>query len=126
MKGKLMKIGVIAATVATLVAPAMVLGQTVSDVVPPCTGSFWCNFTITSIGDFLAFLAKFLIAVGVIIAVISIVWGGIMYMYAGNNEDTITSAKARIKNGIIGAVVVLGIGVIIQLISRFVTGDILQ
>ncbi len=65
-------------------------------------------------------VAKFLIIVGVILAVIFIVWGGIAYMFAGGDETKSTAAKDRIKNGIIGAAVVLAVGVILQTVAGLI------
>lgn len=66
-------------------------------------------------------IAQFIIIVSVILAVIFIIWGGIMYMTAGGDEDKAASAKTRIWNGIIGAGVVLAVGVILQTLSALIT-----
>ena len=68
-------------------------------------------------------IADFLIVAGVLLAVIYIIWGGITYMAAGADTTKITEAQTRIKNGIIGAAVVLGVGVIINTIAGIVTRD---
>lgn len=67
-------------------------------------------------------VARFLIIVGVIIAVIFIIWGGITYMAAGGDEGKAGTAKTRIINGVIGAAIVLGVGLILQTIAGFVAG----
>lgn len=66
-------------------------------------------------------IADFLIVAGVLLAVIYIVWGGITYMAAGADTTKVTEAQTRIKNGIIGAAVILGVGVIISTIAGIVT-----
>ena len=68
-------------------------------------------------------IADFMIVAGVLLAVIYIIWGGITYMAAGADTTKITEAQTRIKNGIIGAAVVLGVGVIINTIAGIVTRD---
>ena len=66
-------------------------------------------------------VARFLIVVSVIVAVIFIVYGGIRWIAAGSNEDAVKSAKTIVWNGIIGALVVLAVGVILQTLAGVVT-----
>lgn len=66
-------------------------------------------------------VAQFIIIVSVILAVIFIIWGGIAYMTAGGNEERADAAKTRIWNGIIGAAVVLAVGVILQTLAALIT-----
>ncbi|MEK7579798.1 MAG: hypothetical protein AAB469_01230 [Patescibacteria group bacterium] len=70
---------------------------------------------LTSIGilGILTFLANFLIAAGIILAIIVIVWSGVMYLKSGSNEKAVDKAKGWFKNGIIGAFIILAVGVII-------------
>lgn len=68
-------------------------------------------------------IANFMIVTSVLLAVIYIIWGGITYMAAGAETTKVDEAKVRIKNGIIGAAIVLGVGVIIQTIAGIVTRD---
>ena len=68
-------------------------------------------------------IADFMIVAGVLLAVIYIIWGGITYMAAGADTTKITEAQARIKNGIIGAAVVMGVFVILNTIAGIVTRD---
>ncbi|MBI2003553.1 MAG: hypothetical protein HYS78_01035 [Parcubacteria group bacterium] len=68
-------------------------------------------------------LANFLIGAGIVIAIIVIVWSGIMYLKAGDKEADITKAKGWFKNGLIGAFIILGVGVIIWTVYGIVTGQ---
>ncbi len=68
-------------------------------------------------------VADFIVVTSVILAIIFIVWGGITYMAAGAETAKVDEAKTRIKNGIIGAAVVLGVGVIMQTIAGVVSGN---
>ena len=72
------------------------------------------------IKDVIETIARFLILVSVIVAVIFIVWGGMMYMMAGDDAAKATAAKTRIVNGIIGALVVLAVGLILQTLAGLV------
>ena len=69
--------------------------------------------------DILTAVGNYLIIFSVIFAVIAIVWGGIQYMFS---PDKAEAAKSRIKNGIIGTAVVLGVGLIIKTIVSIITG----
>lgn len=66
-------------------------------------------------------IAQFIIVISVIIAVIMIIWGGITYMTAGGDEGKADAAKTRIWNGVIGAAVVLAVGVILQTLASLIT-----
>jgi len=76
--------------------------------------------TLGDVKDIIETIARFLILVSVIVAVIFIVWGGMMYMMAGDDAAKATAAKSRIVNGIIGALVVLAVGLILQTLAGLV------
>ncbi|MBI2064615.1 MAG: hypothetical protein HYT62_01015 [Candidatus Yanofskybacteria bacterium] len=76
--------------------------------------------TLSDIQDIIETIARFLILVSVVVAVIFIVWGGMMYMMAGDDAAKATAAKSRIVNGIIGALVVLAVGLILQTLAGLV------
>ncbi len=65
---------------------------------------------------------QFLFDISMVLAVIFIVWGGITYMASGSNEVKTAAAKQRIIRGIIGAFVILAIGVILNTLEAIVTG----
>ena len=79
--------------------------------------------TLTEVDNIIEMLADFLIVASVLLAVIFIIWGGIAYMSAGADTTKVTEAQMRIKNGVIGAAVVLGVGVIMQTIAGIVSRD---
>ena len=62
---------------------------------PPTVGS---AITLIEIEALIRRIAQFLIVVSLIIAVIFIIWGGVMYMAARGNEDQATNAKTTIFN----------------------------
>ena len=59
-------------------------------------------------------IARFLIVISVIVAVIFIVYGGIRWVSARGDATAIKAGQETIKNGIFGALVILGVGVILQ------------
>ena len=74
--------------------------------------------------DYIIFrVSTFFITTSGVLAVVFIIWSGITYMSAGEDASKIETAKARLKSGIIGAAIVLGVGVIIQTIASVVTLD---
>ena len=64
--------------------------------------------------DILEGIAGFLIITGGILAGIAIIVSGILYMMAGSDTAKVTTAKGWFKNGLIGALILFGVGVIIQ------------
>lgn len=70
--------------------------------------------TLTSIMNAIVAIANFMIYIGVAVAVIFIIWGGIGYMMAGGDDTKIETAKKRIITGIIGAAIIIGVGAIIR------------
>ena len=79
--------------------------------------------TIDEVDSLIGRIAQFLVVTSVLIAVIMIVWSGITYMYAGSDATKVGEAQTRLKNAVIGAAIVLGVGVIIQTIAGIVTRD---
>lgn len=68
-------------------------------------------------------IAVFVMITSVLLAVIFIVRAGITWMSAGADTKKVDDAKAQLKSGIIGALVVLGVGVIINTLLAIVTRE---
>lgn len=66
-------------------------------------------------------VARFLITVSIVVAVIFIVWGAIVWMTSAGDDARAKAGKAWIKNGLLGAVIVFAVGVILQTIAGAVT-----
>ena len=79
-------------------------------------GSEGEGLTLGSILGILESFAQFLITAAVIVAVIVIVYGGLMWMWKGSDEG-----KKILGKGIIGVAIVLGVGLILSTVSRIVT-----
>jgi hypothetical protein len=79
------------------------------------------GISMLEIGNTIQAIARWLIVISVVVAVIMIIWGGIMYMWARGDDDAVKNATATIKNGIIGAAIVLAVGVIMQTIALVVS-----
>lgn len=79
------------------------------------------ELSLSKIQTLIETVANWLIIVGVIIAVIFIVWGGLRYMMARGDKTKSEEARKSIINGVIGAAVVLGVGVILSTTAALVT-----
>ena len=76
------------------------------------------TYTARVIKVFLSFLG--------LIFLIVIVWGAYEWMTAGGNEDNVKIAKARIKNGIIGFIIIILSYVIVDFVIRIVYDNVLK
>ena len=103
------KVARVAVPLALMALPLVSLALT--SPTAPITGT---GITLQEVQDRIDQIANFLIVVSIIIAVAFIVWGAIVWMSAGGNEDRVKSGKAFVVNGIIGAAVVFAIGVILS------------
>ena len=113
---KISKTTLVVLAVAAVLTPVLAFALTAPT--PPVTGT---AFTLVEIQALITKIAQFLIVISVIIAVIFIIWGGIMYMAARGDDTKVEDAKKTIYRGIIGAAVVLGVGVILQTVAGLVT-----
>src|SRR3989338_8218922 len=64
-------------------------------------------------------IAGFLIAAGAVLATITIIVAGFMYMLAGSNTQRLTTAKSMFKAGIIGALIIFSTGIVINTLIDF-------
>lgn len=87
---------------------------------PPLTGQ---GLTLAELGSIIAIVGSFLTNVGVIIGIIAIVWSGLMYMNAGSDTTKISKAQAWFKNALLGSLIVLGVGVLINTIANIVSRE---
>lgn len=108
----------IAAATALTYGPVAALAQTLTTPKSPVTGR---NVTTGTITKLLNQFASFLITASTIIAVIVIIYGGIVWMYKGSDDG-----KKILTKGIIGVAIVLGVGVILSTVTRVVTDQTLS
>lgn len=79
--------------------------------------------TPNKISTFLNDTANFLIAAGVLGAIITIVTAGIMYFGHGFSASAVTKAKGIFWNALIGTLIILGVGVIINTVAALIHGS---
>ena len=107
---------VVSAVAMLVLMPVFVLAQlpTVNPPVVPGT-------TLTEVENILRRVAQFILVLGVILALIYIVLGGVKWMRAGGDETKIKEAKTQIWSGVWGALVVIAVGLILQTLAGVVT-----
>lgn len=64
-------------------------------------------------------ISEALYLIGWSLALVVILWGGIIYMTSGGNEDQTKRAKKIILNGLIGAAIIICSGFILNLLVDF-------
>ncbi len=111
---KFKKIAKFAIPLALAAVPLMSLAVT---VIPPDVTTTGAPVTLADIQQRIQDVANFLIIVSVVLAVIFIIWGGIKYMTSRGDSKKAEEARGVIINGIIGAAVVLGVGVILNTVK---------
>ena len=111
---KFKQIGKFAIPVAALLLPFLSLAVVVPNPDVLIGGN---PITLIEIERTIVRISNFLIVISVVIAVIFIIWGGVKYMVARGEPTATKEATGIIKNGIIGAVIVLGVGVILNTVK---------
>jgi hypothetical protein len=101
-----------------LMVPVLAFAQTLLPSFVPNPGP---PLNLSRVEALIRRVGAFLMTIAIVIAVMTLVWAGIKYMLAGANENKVQDAKLSIKNGIIGAAVVLGVGLILQTLSSILT-----
>jgi len=109
---KISKAVYIGLTAAALMLPLAALAIVLPNPSPVIGGG---ALTLTEIQDRIQQVAQFLIIISVVVAVIIIIIGGIGWMIGAE------WGKTFFKNGIIGAAIVLGVGVILQTLAGLIT-----
>ena len=101
-----------AVTVALFAAvPALALAALAQPTVPVGGGNAVTAGTIETLVNQ---IVNFLITISVVVAVGVIVWGGLTWM-----RDP-AKGKEILKNGIIGVAIILGVGLILNTVARFI------
>jgi len=87
---------------------------------PPVSGN---EVTLSQIEQLILRIVTFLVTFGIIVAVGFIIWGGIRWVAAMGNDDAVKKARQTVLNGIIGAAIILGVGVILRTLAALITRD---
>lgn len=106
----------ISALAMLVLMPVIVLAQ-LPTAQPPVASAL----TLVEIEQIIIRVARFILFLGIVAALIYIVLGGIAWMRAGGDEKKIGEAKTKIWSGVWGALVVLAVGLILQTLAGVVT-----
>lgn len=100
------KIRNLAIRLAILATPAIGLAQaSPSPVNAPTVPTSETNFSATDLWLRIGFIVNWIVALVGVVSVIFLMYGAVMYMTAGQNEEHLAKAKNSVLYGIIGAVV---------------------
>ena len=61
---------------------------------------------------------NFVLAIAGLIALLYLIWGGFEYLMAGANEDLAKTAKKRVRNSLIGLIIILLSYTIVSVVIR--------
>jgi hypothetical protein len=121
--GLIKKIAAVLFVMMLVLAPTLTLAADFQNPDIPVQGK---ALSLQEIEDFIKMAVQFLMVISLVIATGVIVYGGILYMVAGDTAGADKKAKAYIWNGIIGAAVVLAVGVILQTVASLITRSFFQ
>ncbi len=113
---KIKKYTVLPALAMMLLLPLVVLAQLPAPTIPTVPGT-----SLGEIEDLITRIAQFFMAIGVILAIIYIIYGGILWMNAGSDPTKVSNAQTRMKQGAWGALIILAVGLILQTLAGVVT-----
>jgi len=80
---------------------------------------------IEDVGDLISNITRWLIGIVGMLAMLALIWGGILYIIALNNQQHLDTAKNIIKWAIVGLSIVLLSFVIISTVAQFVGIEVL-
>jgi hypothetical protein len=106
------------AIVAIPVSHAALSSDTITLPSAPISGSPLSGSVISTL---IHQIANWLVGIALVIALIMIVWGGIMWMWSRGEDTKATDARKIILNGILGAAVILALGLIFSTIQKIVS-----
>lgn len=82
--------------------------QYVEDILYPLEVPLGTKLIIKNLPDYILTIYNFAVAAAGILAVVVIMYGGLVWASSAGNEQTITSAKETILSAIIGLIIILG------------------
>lgn len=100
-----------------LLMPVLVFAQNLDPIVPPSGPTL----TLDRMEVLIRAIGTWLIMIAIVVAVIMIVWGGITYMLAQGDDTKVKTAQGRIWSGVIGAAIVLAVGLILRTLASILS-----
>lgn len=116
---------VIAAASTLLLIPAQVKAQgqgMIGSFLSRCPQGTGVRCTESSLGSIVQLVIQWALGIAGITAVLVLIWGGFLYMFAAGNADQAKKGTTAIKNALIGLVVVVLSFVIVRIVFNFISG----
>ena len=102
------------AIISFLVLPALTLAAATPTV--PVEGEV---ITFSKIENLVKIVIRYITIFASLLVLGVFIYAGVLWVTAGDNQTKVTKAKALFKNAVIGALIVFGVGVIMNTIADF-------
>lgn len=103
-------------------APQVGHAQLIDQFVNNCPENTGVRCNEGGLGEIFVTVINWALAIGFILAVIFLIYGGFRYILAGGNEESAKAGRQAIFNALIGVVIIVLSYVIVQIVYRFVSG----
>ncbi len=115
---KLKKIAPAILVAGLLLVPVIAMGAVnIGGAENPVSGE---GLTRGDVEDIIGNFANFIMTIGIALAIIAVVVGGIIFATAGDNEDRATRGKKWLWNGLIAALIIFAAGLLIDTMANIV------
>ncbi len=105
-----------------MLAPQVGHAQLIDQFVDDCPEETGVRCNEGGLGEIFVTVINWALALGFILAVIFLIYGGFRYILAGGNEESAKAGRQAIFNALIGVVIIVLSYVIVQIVYRFVSG----
>lgn len=78
---------------------------------------------LLSIANVFQFIVNFLFAIGFILALVFLIWGGIKWIFTRGDKTKVEEARNHIQAAIVGLIFVIAAFVIINIVVQLLTGQ---
>lgn len=117
------KIRNLAIRLAILATPIISLAQPSTSVtIPQVDTQVQANFTAENLWIRIGVFVNWIVALVGVVSIVFLMYGAVMYMTAGQNEEHLVKAKNSVVYGIIGAVVAILAFSVFRFAKSLVTG----
>ena len=82
-----------------------------------------CNMKLENSGGIAGAIVQLILIIGILIALIYLVWGGVRWIMSGGDRAKIAAARGQIVHALIGLVIAFAAFAIINFVLMFFTGS---
>lgn len=110
--------------IALALLPVVALAATLPNPTPPISGT---GVSVSELLGLINQVARWLIGISLVIVTIMIVYNALkMTIFSKGDDESVKEAKTSIKHAIIAALIIIGVGVILQTLVGIVNRSALQ